>query len=337
MVVFSPPLMKGRPVSYKRERTVLSGIALTELQRRDVTGESDESIKVMFSHIYDSYVYQLLFPEGRFPAGFRLTTFGPDGKRDDQETEFAKRQMTEFSATRILSFNLANPLPGYTYQINWDVPKDRSESPFNAVESGFVEEMTRRLLALRTVDRSHSITARRALSIACECALRMAGASEDLEVTLYVYDRQKSALVCVASLGAEAVEKNWEAYAFTPGRGIAGHAFRQLEVVSYVRPEASNPDVPDRYETVPGEDYESRPWILISIPLFYAGHLGRSVGVLSLASRSKTSALSPLARDSSKLAQLRNELGNWYGCELAEALGVIASTKFWTAAATAAS
>ncbi len=336
LLIFEPALVKGKPISYQRERTVISGIAFTELQRLEVTAqqEREESIRVAFSQIHDHYVYQLVFPEARFPKkGFRVTASDPNRKRDDQESAFAERQVTEFSATRTFNFNLPNPLPGYTYEINWELPRDKSESPFNAVESGFIEEMTRRLLALRTVDQSHSIAAHRALATSRERTQHLAGTDGDFEVTLYVYDRQKSALVCVASLDADIVEKDWEAYRFKPGRGIAGFAFRQLEVVSYLRPEASHPDVPDRYETVPGEDYETRPWILIAIPLFYAGHVGRSVGVLSLASRSKASALSILARDSGKLAQLRNELGNWYGCELAEALGVITSTKFWTAAA----
>jgi hypothetical protein len=90
----------------------------------------------------------------------------------------------------------------------------------------------------------------------------------------------------------------------------------------------------DRYEPV-SEDEPDRPSVLIAIPLFYADRLGRSVGVLSIASRSPTSSPVALARDQTALNQLARSLDGWYGGVLAEALGVIPSAKFWTAGSAA--
>lgn len=209
------------------------------------------------------------------------------------------------------------------------MPEDDALAQFDNIQAGFVEEMTRRLLALRVVHGLHAAKVRECLSVAHQHALAAAGgSSEEVELTLYVYDRQKSGLVCVASLHADHVEKNWERYLFKPGRGVAGTAFRSRCIE--ISPAAVSSTEPERYEPV-SEDEPDRPAVLIAIPLFYAGCLGRSVGVLSIASRSTTSALIALARNQTGLGRLTRSLEGWYGGILAEALGVIPSAKFWSA------
>src|ERR1017187_3926217 len=71
------------------------------------------------------------------------------------------------------------------------------------------------------------------------------------------------------------------------------------------------------------------PAAVVALPLFYAGFRGRSVGILSLATRSNDSPLLSLAKDAGRLAQISQVLDDWYGAELARALGVIAAAEFW--------
>src|ERR1035438_3674710 len=86
---------------------------------------------------------------------------------------------------------------------------------------------------------------------------------------------------------------------------------------------------PDRFEAVPGDDANHPPTAVVALPLFYAGFRGRSVGILSLATRSNDSPLLSLAKDAGRLAQISQVLDDWYGAELARALGVIAAVEFW--------
>jgi hypothetical protein len=189
--------------------------------------------------------------------------------------------------------------------------------------------MAQRLLALRTVNKCHTDAARHALSIARQRAWTLANSQEKIETCLYVYGRQASGCTCVASLDADIVEKQWKSYLFKPGRGIVGYAFRQRQTVPYVASKATQSSEPDRFEVVTDDDHEHPASVLIAVPLFYSGHRGRSVGIITLTSRAENSILISLAEDAAKLALLSQDLGDWYGHELAEALGVIASSKFW--------
>jgi Predicted nucleotide-binding protein containing TIR-like domain len=331
--IFSPPLTKGHPVSYNRERYIINAISFTQRERLDVTNqvEREEAMRVTFRQLYDNYVFQLVFPDKRFPKRFRLEALSAGNKRDDDESAFAERQVTELPGTRTLLFNLPNPLPGYLYVINWELPEDAAEAQFNTIQAGFVEEMSRRLLALRTVTRSHMQAVRTALSLARSRITTPAGDLDDIEVTLFVYDRQKSWLACVASLNADNVEAHWQECGFKPGRGIVGHAFRQREVTPYPRQPTRDSAEPNRFEPLPGDDPDNPPTAVVALPLFYAGYRGRSVGILSLATRSNESPLLTLAKDAGRLEQISHVLDEWYGVELAEALGVIAAAKFWSA------
>jgi hypothetical protein len=331
VAVFAPPLAKGHPVSYNRERYILNAFSFTQRERLDVTNqmEREESLRQTFRHLYDSYVSQLVFPDKRFPQRFRLEAFSAANKRDDDESAFAERQVTELQGTRTLLFNLPNPLPGYRYVINWELPEDAGDAQFNEIQAGFVEEMSRRLLALRTVNHSHMQAVRTAMSLARDRVTSPAKDLDGIEVTLFVYDRQKSWLACVGSLNADIVEAHWQDCVFKPGRGIVGHAFRQRDVTPYVRRQTPDSAEPDRFEAVPGDDANHPPTAVVALPLFYAGFRGRSVGILSLATRSNDSPLLSLAKDAGRLAQISQVLDDWYGAELARALGVIAAVEFW--------
>lgn len=197
------------------------------------------------------------------------------------------------------------------------------------MQSGFVDEMTRRLLGLRIVDRLHVANVREALAAVRSAVLGPVGSEEKIEVTLYVYDRQKSALVCVASVDAGEIEKSWASFSFKPGRGIVGFAFRERSTIPYRREDADKFPQADRYELVLNENPAARPWWMICVPLFYAGRRARCVGVLSLASRQPQSRLAPLALDPTAFDRLTAMAESWYATDLAGALGVLSTSKFW--------
>ncbi len=327
---FLPPLTKNHPVTIKRERYMANGVSFTQRERMDVTNqlESEEEISVSFGQLYKEYLYQLVFPDGRFPRRFRLDV-SLNNVRDDRESSFAERYLTELPATNTLLLDLPQPLPGYIYAVKWELPEEQMDGQFTRVQSGFVEEMTRRLLGLRTVNQTHTQAVRDALLQTRKRLLPGEPAAEVVEVSLYVYDRQLSSLVCVASLDAEIIEKQWTSYQFKPGRGVVGWAFRQRKLEKYCPAKASQRDEPERYEPITEDDRINPPQAVVSVPLFYSGNLARSVAVLCLATRSPGSGLIALACDASLLDKLAAELNSWYESQLAEALGVIASAAFW--------
>ncbi|HEY4087272.1 MAG TPA: TIR domain-containing protein [Bryobacteraceae bacterium] len=327
---FSPPLAKGNPVSFKRERYTANAISFTQRERMDVTGQlqREEDTSVSFGQVYDKYLYQLVFPDGRFPKRFRLDVF-LDGVRDDQESAFAERHLTELPATNTLLLDLPQPLPGYRYTVTWELPEEQADL-FTKVQSGFLEEMTRRLLGLRTVNKAPTHAVRDALSETRKRLLPQEPAPEAIEMSLFVYDRQWSSLVCVASLDAEIIEKQWATYMFKPGRGVVGAAFRhrRREACCPARNAGHDGEL-DRYEPLTEDDRANPPHAVIALPLFYSGNKARSMAVLSFATRSAQSGLIALACDDTKLDGLAGNLDSWYESSLAEALGVITSTIFW--------
>jgi hypothetical protein len=326
---FSPSLAKGNPVSFKRDRYTANAISFTQRERMDVTGQlqREEDTSVAFGQIYNSYLYQLVFPDGRFPKRYRLDVF-LDGVRDDQESAFAERHLTELPGTNALLLDLPQPLPGYKYTVTWELPEEQADS-FTKVQSGFLEEMTRRLLGLRTVNQAHTQAVRDALSTTRKRLLPQELAPEVIEASLFVYDRQWSSLVCVASLDAEIIEKQWTSYMFKPGRGVVGAAFRHRRREACCPARATDGGELDRYEALTEDDRAKPPSAVIALPLFYSGNTARSMAVLSLATRSAESGLIALACDDAKLDGLAGNLDNWYESSLAEALGVITSTIFW--------
>lgn len=326
---FSPPLVKGNPVSFRRERYTANAISFTQRERMDVTGQlqREEDTSVSFGQVYSKYLYQLVFPDGRFPKRFRLDVF-LDNVRDDQESAFAERHLTELPATNMLLLDLPQPLPGYRYTITWELPEEQAD-PFTKVQSGFLEEMTRRLLGLRTVNQAHTQAVREALSNTRKNLLPQEPAPAAIEVSLFVYDRQFSSLVCVASLDSEIIEKQWATYMFKPGRGVVGAAFRHRRREACCPARVSDAGEVDRYEPLTDDDRANPPHAVIALPLFYSGNKDRSMAVLSFATRSSQSGLIALACDDAKLDGLALNLDSWYESSLAEALGVITSRIFW--------
>ena len=232
------------------------------------------------------------------------------------------------TCTKTLLLNVPQSLSVYKYTVTWKLPEEQADS-FTKVQSGFLEEMTRRLLGLRTVNKAHTQAVREALSNTRKRLLPEETAPETIEASLFVYDRQWSSLVCVASLDSEIIEKQWTSYMFKPGRGVVGAAFRRRRREACCPARANDGGELDRYEALTEGDRAHPPHAVIALPLFYSGNTARSMAVLSLATRSPQSGLIALACDDAKLDGLAAHLDSWYESSLAEALGVITSTIFW--------
>jgi hypothetical protein len=326
--IFNPPVGKAQPVSFRTERHVFNGVTFTRTERLDATNgkDAEESARFALRHVYDAVSLQITFPETRFPARFRVTAW-EKGQPADRESAFANEGLTAWPETRNVTLTLPKPLPGVKYEINWELP-DEAPPQFTTSQLGFTEEMSRRLLGLRVVPvRVDSVT--HALRAVREQIVKLInGQDEDgLFVALYVYDRQKAGLSCVATLNADRMEANWQNHLYKPGRHIVGIAFRNRAINAYTRP-TSTTEL-DAYELAPGEEPSEQPQAAISIPLFYAGRRERSLAVLCVASTSPTTQLAGLSTRPQVITQLETAFTDWYEHVLAGAVGVIPTAQFW--------
>lgn len=321
--VFDPPVTADRPASFSTERYVFNGVAFTQSERLEDTAgkETREELRVSFRHIWDQLFFQVKFPEHRFPKQFRLIALDQQRNELVDESEFARQHLNILFESQNLVLALPQPLPGIRYTISWELPESAS-SQLADTEQGFVDEVTRRLLGLRM-----GVTAPAALTNALvSCRKRILGLAgaplEPLSLALYVYDRQKSGLVCVCTADASAVEQNWEKYFFKPGRGVVGTSFRRRSV------EVSPPigsDV-ERMELVGGKE---PPKLVICVPLFYGDYAERALAVLSFESESPSSKLRKFASKGEVREELREQFANWYKDGLAPAIGVSSTRDFW--------
>src|SRR5262249_48097869 len=140
--IFDPPIGKVQPVSFRTERHVFNGVTFTRAERLDATNNKDteESARFSLRHVYDAGSLQITLPETRFPSRFRITAWekgqpadhggsgrsaqnAPEGlRRNDRESAFAGEGLTAWPETRNVTLTLPKPLPGVTYEINWELP-----------------------------------------------------------------------------------------------------------------------------------------------------------------------------------------------------------------------
>ncbi len=345
--IFDPPLGKTQPISFRTERHVFNGFSFTRAERLELTNgkDAEESTRFSVRHVYDAVSLQITFPETRFPARFRVTAWEKDRpddlsgsgripqsvaelfRRDDRESAFAGECLTAWPETRNVTLTLAKALPGVFYEINWELPEE-APPQFTTAQLGFTEEMGRRLLGLRSVPvRVDAVT--EALQTVRERIVDLMGGQRDdaLCVVLYVYDRQKAGLACVATLNADRMEANWRNHLYKPGRHIVGMAFRNRAISTYTHP--TSPADLDAYELAPGEEPSEKPCAAICVPLFYAGSRERSLAVLCVASTSPTTPLANLCARPQDVARLETVFADWYERALAAAVGVIPTARFW--------
>lgn len=278
--VFDPPLEK-RSISFVTERFIFNGVSFTKAERMQATDgqEVDEELSGTYKNIWTECIFALKFPEHRFPRTFALSVYKPDGRAFQEEKEFMARLFKAWPEIQTLTFAISGPIVGVKYAVRWTLPDDAS-SQLTSPETGFVDEVTRRLLGIRLGGGPPQGLLQCLASLRKDVAGAMSKSDLVLSAVLYVYDRQKSGMTCVASLDAPEVEANWQAFFFKPNRGVVGRAFRRRDVEIF--PVHIADERPQVFEKVPGQSHE--PSCVICIPLFLGSKTDRVMAILSLES-----------------------------------------------------
>jgi hypothetical protein len=329
VLVFEPPLTQSRSISFRTDRYVFNGVAFTQADRLEITGgkSSEEEIRAVYRHAWDICVFQIKFPEHRFPKTFQVAAFRLNGEALIPESELIARDLDILPETQNALLKIPTPLPDVRYRISWQLPEGNS-SIFSSVEQGFIDEVTRRLLGLRVLQAAVPAVSD-ALSEARIKFISAAGAKpkEDIQVSLYVYDRQRAGLVCTATEGAPLVEQNWARFFFKPGRGVVGTAFRQRASTIYIRDH--EPAERDLFEQKLAKNEAFRPHAVVCIPLFYPGHTQHTLAVLSFESLVPSSTLLPFLSQPKASLELQATFRDWYTGALAQAIGMPSSHHYW--------
>ena len=206
--VFVPALHK-KPITCTSRGTTFNAIHFNQRDRLDSTDDKspEESVSAHFRQAYDEMLFQTRFPSVYFPSDFRLRVTDGNGDRDKQEEEFAFSRLTRFAGLGTVLLSLENPLPGYTYRIVWDLPRDEvKELNLSPADAASAEATIDRLLKLRTsgspfgaqVEQCLANLEREILNVA---AFASPNGDNQLEITLFVYDHNKRGLVCAAARG----------------------------------------------------------------------------------------------------------------------------------------
>jgi hypothetical protein len=317
-------------VSFRTERWVQNGISFTKQERRDATGgqgteECEEELRVICRHIYKSAAIKIGFPIYKFPNKSRLVVFDAARREAVDEFRFADDYFFRWPESQILDFNIPQPLPGYQYAIRWELP-DGPASALTDAEQGFVDEIARRLLGLRAgVPAAAGF--RDALDRCRRTFLQLTGAGgpDEAAAAVYVYDRQKSGLVCVASTSAR-VETNWQRYFFKPGRGVTGTAYKKRAVEIFI----SGQSEPGTFEILPGEDCAVLPKLVVCVPLFFHGYRDRAMAVISFEAKEPSPELLRFCQQPDAAERISKEFESWYEAGLAHAIGAEPTGSFWS-------
>ncbi|MCI0403177.1 MAG: hypothetical protein L0212_06595, partial [Acidobacteria bacterium] len=319
------------PISFTRDGTIFNAIHFNRRDRLDATEQEThyENINSHVRHAYDLMVMHVAFPQSRWPGQFTIHAINPDGQRDEREAAFASGNLYPFHTTCTVLLTVPYPLPGYNYRIVWDLPPDEaSELGLQPQDAGMAEEIVKRLLTCRNASSAYKNAIEESLAsleseILSVDTFRSPIHDEQLELTLFCYERKAGGLACVAAKGRYSSTSRIWAWAIKPGRTIIGQAYRRREEVLCIQLPGMTNEASVYYEPTPeaaGRAPE-RHTVVFAIPLFYPATEGRRVAIMSLASRSNTSGLLNLANDQAARLALTDQVRAWYATQVAKALG----------------
>jgi 3',5'-cyclic AMP phosphodiesterase CpdA len=328
VVAFDPPIGK-EPVTFGRRRTIHNAIHYNQRDRLDATGgqRADEWLALLVTNAIELLIFGIMFPEGRFPSEvtvrvYRETTQRDEAEqRDSEEEAYARQRVLQVRENRLVTLTIEKALPGYRYEIGWELPPDETEElDLTAAQAGMAREIGERLLAARQSRPAGPVQDALGL-LRTEVVEDRAG--EDLEVTLFCYDRDVNALVCVGGVGDYEPQSRLWTWEIKPGRTIVGQAYRRRDTVLYIQVPGVEIGT-EYYEPVPEESGRPREphTVIFAVPLFYPVARGRRVGVLSIASRSNVTSLLQLENDEAAVCALLEHVTAWYAKRLSAALGI---------------
>jgi hypothetical protein len=344
-VTFDPPI-ENYPVSFELQRTTHNAFHFNQRDRQD----QSEQVAGHMDNLNDLYVLKVRFPERSFPPRFNIhVTINekpapqentnndqqnvaetgesqaakpsePDKKKEDRNYEEEKRALSRFSAfalDRTAVLILERPLPGHTYRVIWDLPKDDiDEMALSPQEARILRNMVKRLLSLA----SNPAMAKNVQDQLGELQKQIAGASvgsysindPGLEVVLHTYDDEKKALVMVAA------NTPVETMPVEIGQSTVGQAYKRRTLVSW--PSIPHPENVDFWDFGKGHSG------IVSIPLFFPlkTNTGGRTCVLSIACKRDSGFLELIDQlDDRKLRKtLTQHVNAWYAISLAGALGL---------------
>jgi 3',5'-cyclic AMP phosphodiesterase CpdA len=321
--LFMPPLGKDR-IDFSRRGTIHNAIHFSQADRLAVTGQTShtEHVSLAFRHAYESFAFQVMFPDNQWPENFKLSVRDESGEPDYREREYCAGFFTPIPHTRSVVLTIDRPLASYTYKIEWDLPKeDRADRLPRAQDAALAQELVERLLAAREVGSPYREPLRAALaslSAVVRKLLTRTNSDADMEITVYSYDKQKGGLVCVAAHGFSGPQDELWSAVTTLGRRIDGQAYRRREALLFVDVPGVTSNTAVYYERTKGCDPHT---VLFATPLFYPLGTGRKIAVVSFASRSNTSELLMLQSDEAVLIELVEQTNAWFAVDAAVALG----------------
>jgi 3',5'-cyclic AMP phosphodiesterase CpdA len=324
--IFTPPLEQD-PIDFDRNGTVYNAIHFSREDRLDVTGQASatENVSITVRQAYETMAFQVVFPDTQWPNNIQLIVLNESGKPDYREREYCAQFFTPISQTHSVIFMVNRPLLGYTYMIDWSLPeKDMADFVPDATDAGVAEELIQNFLAAREDNspcRKRLNAALTKLSILVRQLLPSSQAGQDdLEITIYCYDRQKRGLVCVATEGVSG-SVDWAAV-IRPGERIDGQAYKRRESLLFV----NIPGVAmNSAYYIPPKGYPVHT-VVCSVPLFFPLGTGRRIGVVTFAARSNTTGLfklqSKLPSNETCLLKLVEQLNAWLVVDGGPALGL---------------
>jgi hypothetical protein len=324
--VFNPAL-SSVPISFSTERFIRNGVSFTQAERMQATNgkEIEEEFWTEYRNIWRVCIFSIKFPEHRFPRVFEASAYSLEGQKLEQESSLIGAGFKPWPEIQTLTFSIIEPLPGVKYSVRWQLAED-SSSQLSANETGLVDETTRRLLGLRNGCAPPQALTEWLGEISRVFTALVSPASEAFfAVILYVYDRQKSGLCCVATLNADEIERNWEGFFFKPGRGVVGKAFRRRSVEIFLAMKVQ--DDLNAFEEVEGQ--ESKPSLVVCVPLFLADRIDRVMAIASLETSAPSTETLQFINQTSATQEIAAALRGRFEL-LADAITVSKAQAFWT-------
>jgi hypothetical protein len=328
--LFKPPLSATDCVTFRRNRLLQNAMFWNQRDRLEATNRrsNKENVSQRIRQAQGYLDLRVIFPAKHYPSEIHVLVKDPQGDIDRAETLFAQNALATVEQSRTVLLPISKPLLHFEYVIEWNLPEEDTTVPRLELKySGFVEEMIRRLVDTRFAPSAQFDIGGelQRVQASMEAAAPQVGIAASA-FTLFLYDRSRGGLICVATTD-KAVE--WTAvgrYLFRPGSGVPGRAYRMMETIVYANLPAKKVQV-EIYETIP-PGLPKPENVVVSFPLFHHSSKFRCIGVLTVSSYPKTTDLTELLENSALQTELGSKANEWYNALLGN-WGDFSSTRFW--------
>ena len=317
IITFTPPLTKNDRENSYRYSKVFNLLQFNQQDLLDVSkGKLDrEAYETTIGNVFDVLTVQIQFPKSKFPREFSYRVLDPNKRLDRFELAYFAKRVSTLKETSTIVFTLEKPLPGYKYTITWPLPPlEEDELNLSGTNKAHADDVVTNLLSSQTTS-PHNQTVRNWIdelrrNIVDSQAWQELEGNDDLEISLYVYDRNQGGLVSVATSPATTQFPIPPNDVIKPGKTLIGEAFRRRGPAFYNTLSGHIFNTAEYGDRIPpgwGSLAEKRYVAVCAIPLFYPLLRGRRVAVLSLASASNGSRLLPLMPDQNDDAKQKKE------------------------------